>query len=253
MVLALAGAAGAADDPLAVARVLYNARDFDGAIAAAERARLLPQRSDSADLIAARAYLERYRQTAAPEDLASGRDRLRRLNTEGLDPRERTELLIGLGETLFFDDAPGAAADMFDVALSSSTTLDAQARERVLDWWATALDREARPRPEFERQALYQKIRDRMREELVADPATATASYWLSAAALGQGDPQSAWDAAQAAWVRAPLAFDRGAALKADLDRLVERGIAPERSKRLGKPVEVLQAEWQQFKDRWER
>jgi hypothetical protein len=231
--------------------VLYNGRDFEGALSAAEEGRRQPQRVDSADLIAARAYLERFRQTAAADDLSSARERLRGINAGRLDSRERTELLIGLGETLYFDNAAGAAADMFDLLLNSTLDLEIGARERVLDWWASAVDREARPRPEIERVAIYQRIRDRMRLELGVNPASATASYWLSAAALGQGDPQAAWDAAQAAWVRSALVPDRGQALRYDLDELIERGIAPERSKRTGRPVDSIRSEWGEFKERW--
>jgi hypothetical protein len=127
----------------------------------------------------------------------------------------------------------------------------------VLDWWASALDKDVRGGrggvavSDAERQAVYQNIRDRMQMELSADPANATASYWLTAAAWGQGDHQAAWDAALAGWVRAPLASDHGAELRGDLDRLVQRGIIPERARALAQPVEVLQAEWDGFKERW--
>ena len=56
---------------------------------------------------------------------------------------------------------------------------------------------------------MYQRIRERMQSELSTIPASAAASYWISAAARGQGDLQGAWEAAQAGWVRAPLAGDR--------------------------------------------
>jgi hypothetical protein len=137
--------------------------------------------------------------------------------------------------------------------LAGAAELTPDARERLLDWWASALDQEARPRPDIERQRVYQGIRDRMRDELRTNPSSATASYWLAAAALGQGDSQGALDAAQAGWIRAPLTADRGAALRADLDRLVAQGIAPERSKMLGRPVDGFREEWEQFKMKWER
>src|SRR6185503_8577581 len=78
-------------DPLDRARALYNERQFEAALAAAEEGGRVAARQDSADLIAARAYLERFRESAAPEDLASARDRLRRLNPERLSARERVE------------------------------------------------------------------------------------------------------------------------------------------------------------------
>ena len=240
-------------DPLARARLLYNQRQFEAAIAAAEEGRRAPALADAADLIAARAYLERFRESAAPDDLTAARERLRRINPDRLGVRERAEYLIGLGETLFFDDAAGAAAGVFESVLTGGAALTADARERVLDWWASALDRDARGRSDLERPIVYRAIRDRMQAELGAQPSSATASYWLSAAAWGLGDHQAAWDAAQAGWVRAPLASDRGAALRGDLDRLVLRAIIPDRARALAQAPASLATEWESFKEKWSR
>jgi hypothetical protein len=255
VVLAWATAAGAAEvrDPLAHARLLYNQRQFDAAIAAAEQARVVPARADAADLVAARAYLERFRESAATNDLTNARERLRRLNPSRFTPAERVEFVVGLGETLYYDGAFAAAADVFASVLARGATLAPDARERALDWWATALDREARPRSDLDRQVAYQRIRERMRQEQAERPESATASYWLAAAALGQGDWQAAWAAAEAAWVRAPLANDQGEALRADLDRLMQRAIAIERAKATAVPSEEVLGEWEQFKTRWNR
>src|SRR5579864_1430745 len=76
VVVLAATAASAADtrrDLLERARSLYNGGQFEGAIAAADQARLTPSRADSADLIAARAYLERFRTSRTADDLVSGR------------------------------------------------------------------------------------------------------------------------------------------------------------------------------------
>ena len=245
--------AAAEDDPLARARLLYNQRQFEAAVAAADEARSLRGRADSADLVAARAYLERFRESAAPADLASARERLRRLDPLGFDTRERAEFIIGLGEALFFDGVPGAAAEVFDSVLGAPYDLRADARELVLDWWASAQDREARPRADAPRRVIYERIRDRMRAELAVHPGSSAAAYWLAAAARGQGDLDGAWDAAQAGWVRAPLAIDRGAALRGDLDRLVLRGLAPERAKARALSVDSVILEWEQFKVRWNK
>jgi hypothetical protein len=253
LLLALPAVATAADDPLVRARLLYNERKFEAAVSAAEQARLLPARADAADLVAARAYLERYRDSAASDDLTNARERLRRIVPAKFDPRERVEYIIGLGETLFFDGAYGAAAAVFDSVLKSGAALTVDARERVLDWWATALDREAKPRPEAERHAAYQRIRGRMDEELALHAGSGAASYWLAAAARAQGDLQGAWDAAQAAWVRAPLAADGGAAIRSDLDLLVLRGIVPDRAKASAQTADTLRMQWEQFKERWKR
>jgi hypothetical protein len=251
--LAAAVAVAAADDPLARARQLYNQRQFDAAIEAAEQARQQPGTADAADLIGARAYLERFRSSAAADDLTSARERLRRLNPERFPSRERTEYIVGLGEALYFDNAFGAAATVFDTILRSGDLLAGPAREHVLDWWATALDRDTRPRPEIDRQGVYQKMRARLEDEIASHPGSGAAAYWLAAAARAQGDLQAAWDAAMAGWVRAPLSPDRGAQLRGDLDRLVTSAIVPERAKVLAQPPDNLRNDWERFKERWTR
>jgi hypothetical protein len=243
----------AADDPLTRARLLYNQRQFHEAITAAEQARLIPAHADLADLVAARAYLEQFRESAAADDLANARDRLGRLDPAKFPPRERAEYIVGLGEALFFDDSFGAAAAVFDSVLLSDEVMSSDARERVLDWWATSVDREAKPRPDIDRQEIYQRIRARMRDEIATRPANGTAVYWLAASAQAQGDQQAAWDAAQAGWVRAPLTGGHGASLRADLDRLVTMAIVPDRARVLGQPADTLRAQWDQFKERWKR
>jgi hypothetical protein len=238
-------------DPLDRARALYNQRHFEAAVNAADEARKLPQQANGADLIAARAYLERFRESSSPDDLLHARERLRGISPDKFSPRERIEFIVGLGETLYFEGSSGAAAAVFESVLVSGGDLADDARERVLDWWASALDQDARPRPEIERQTVYQRVRDRMVLELAANPASGTAPYWAAAAARGQGDLQAAWDAAQAAWVRAPLTHDHGAALRHDLDVLVQKAIVPERARVLGRPPDSLMTEWDAFKVMW--
>jgi hypothetical protein len=252
--LALLGAtplAAQQRDPLDRARTLYNERQYDAAITAADEVRRLPDRSDSADLIAARALLERFRETEESEHLARARERLQRISPAKFGTRERVEFIVGLGQALYFENAVGAAAATFDSVLLLRSELSPDARERMLDWWASALDQDAKLRPEIDRQAIYQRVRDRMAEELSVNAASATAAYWASAAARNQGDLQAAWNAAQAGWVRAPLTLDRAATLRTDLDQLVQKAIVPERARILGKPPEMLLAEWEQFKERW--
>jgi hypothetical protein len=240
-------------DPLGEARLLYNQQKFDAAIGAAEQARLTPSNSDGADLIAARAYLERFRESGATDDLTNARERLRRLDPARFNPQERVEFVVGLGETLFFDQSFGAAADVFQAALDGGDSLAADSRERVLDWWGSAIDREAKLRPETERPALYDRVRARMQAELSIRPASGTSAYWLAAAARGKGDLDAAWSAAEAGWVRATLASDHGEALRADLDRLMQRGIIPERARMTTQSADNLRLEWEKFKDRWKR
>jgi hypothetical protein len=253
LVLLAPPAAYSADtpDPLSEARQLYNQRQFDGALAAAARARLVPASADRADLIAARAYLERFRDSGASDDLTNAHERLRRLDPRRFDLVERTEFMVGVGEALYFDESYGAAADVFDTALESGAALPAAARDRVLDWWAIAVDRDAWLRPEETRGGSYQRIQVRMRDELTTWPGSSTAAYWVAAAARAEGDLEAAWDAAQAGWVRATLATDRGAGLRADLDRLMLVAIIPERARWLAQPPEDLKLDWENFKQRW--
>ena len=238
-------------DPLSEARQLYNQRKFEAALAAAERARQTLAVADRANLIAARAYLERFRETGMSDDLMNARERLRRIDPKGFDTLERTEFIVGLGEALYLDESYGAAADVFATVLDNPNALPADSRDRVLDWWAIAVDRDVWLRQEPGREGAYQRIRARMRDELTARPGSSTAVYWLAAAARSQGDLQAAWDAVEAGWVRASLAIDRAAGLRADLDWLMLVGIIPERARELAQPTEDLKRDWDKFKERW--
>ncbi len=94
-------------------------------------------------------------------------------------------------------------------------------RDRVFEWWAGALDREAQFGPEAERGVIYRRILDRAEAELARNDRSPSASYWLAAAARGVGDLERAWGASIAGWVRARGLGPRGDALRADLDRFV--------------------------------
>ena len=247
-----------AADPLAEARRLYNSGQFDAAEQAALEALKAPGMAEGARLVLGRIHLERFRRNANPAELAAGREALRAVDTRALDPRDRVELTIGLGEALYLDDRFGPAAELFQWALDRSTALGPGAHERLLDWWATALDRMAQGQPKDARQETYRRVLARMEEELALEPGIGPAAYWLTAAARGLGDLERAWNLAAAAWVGAVLSRDRGAALRADLDRLVVQAIIPERAARLhirdSKPAAAgMLAEWEAFKSSWSR
>jgi hypothetical protein len=254
--LLLRSAPAGAADPLTDARRLYNQGQYDAAERAAREAARTPSAADGARVVLGRIQLERYRQTASPADLSDAIDALRAVDAGPLDPRERIELAIGMGEALYLEDRFGASAALFDSVLDHSAILGSVAHDRVLDWWATALDRQAQARPAGERSDLYDRIAARMSEELAKDAASAPAGYWLPAALRGAGDPDAAFDEATAAWVRAALARDRGAALRADLDRLVVHGILPDRAARLPgrdhtQALAGMGGDWEAFKARW--
>ena len=100
-----------------------------------------------------------------------------------------------------------------------------------MDWWATSVDRHAQVTP-LHRIELYERIVNRMDAELRAHPGSTAAAYWLPAAARSMGDLDRAWTSAIAGWLRARVTGGHGAALRADLDRLVQTAIIPERARR---------------------
>lgn len=257
LIVALAaGVAHGAADPLAEARRLYNLGQYENAARFARDAIKLPATAEGGRLILGRIYLEQYRQSANADDLMQARESLRAVNTQSLDHRERVELAIGQGEALFLDDRFGPAAELFERALDSSSLLGTAAHERLLDWWASAIDRLALTGPRDAREGVYARIVVRMEKELAADPSSAPAAYWLAAASRGAGNLDRAWNAAMAGWVSATLGRDHGAALRADLDRLMVQGIIPDRAVRL-QPRDMKQAsavmlsEWEALKASW--
>ena len=251
----------AAEHPsLAKARMLYNAGEFDAAIAAAEVARADPASADAAALVAARAHLERYRlRTGNADDLTAARQILSQVRIDALLPRDQMDLLVGLGQALYLADTFGAAAELFDAALSRAMSLSAlSVRERsmLLDWWANAVDREAQRLGAERRASLMRPVVERMEEELYQDPGNATANYWLAVAARGAGDTDRSWHAAIAAWVRAPMEPGTAATLRGNIDKFVATVLIPERARM--RPVAEqqaalaeLQAEWELVKQQW--
>ena len=147
-----------------------------------------------------------------------------------LSPRDQVDLLVGLGQSLYLTDLFGPAADFFDTALERGTLLPDRDRLMLLDWWATALDREAQAAAPNGRARLHARIAERMEEELRHDPGSAPANYWLAVAARGAGDLDTAWDAAVAGWIRATLGPE-ASQLRADIDRLVTEALIPERAR----------------------
>jgi tetratricopeptide (TPR) repeat protein len=248
----------AAADPLAEARRLYNQGQYDTAARYAREAMKTPATMDSARLVLGRIHLERYRRSAEAVDLTQAREALANINPALLDARERTELLVGMGECLFLEDKFGTAAEVFERALDGSESLGTGAHGRVLDWWATSLDRLALSRPRESRDTLYARIVTRMEKELALDPGSAPAAYWLAAALRSAGSLERAWHAAMAGWILATLNRDHGAELRADLDRLMTLGIIPERAAKL-QPRDPKQAtgsmlaEWESVKGAWTR
>lgn len=241
---------------LAKARAAYNQQQFDAAIAAALAAQKVGVTADAATVVLSRAYLERYRQRANPTDLAAARAQLGTVRVANLDARDHVDFIIALGEALFFEDDFGAAAAMFESGIDSALAQGAATGEAMLDWWGSAIERQAESLERDQRAAVFARLRDRMTRELERNPASPAAAYWSVVAARGAGDPLGAWDAAIAAWVRARLAGSRSAQLRADLDKLVLEGIIPDRvrvmaQEKRGQAESDLRTEWAILKERW--
>jgi len=241
---------------LAKARSLYNAGDFEGAIEAASVARRDADWADAAALVVARAHLERYRQRADTEDLTAARAALGAVRAAVLTPRDQVDLIVGLGLSLYLGETYGAAAELFETALSRAALLASRDRQLLLDWWATALDREAQSRPADRRTRVFERIAARMNEEIQRDPGSPVANYWLAVSARGAGDIDGAWNSAVAAWVRSTLSPETTAGLRDDLDRLVTQALIPERSRTLvarepQEAVAALTTEWELVKSQW--
>jgi hypothetical protein len=245
----------APQDPLVRARQLYNERQYDAAIAAARDARALPAVSEAAAVVLGRAHLERYRSGSDAGDLTAARETLVAVDTARLAPRERHELLVGLGELLYFEGHFGAAAELFAAALGAAPGGEATGRESVLDWWAIALDHAAQASGDAERRHLYTRMLERVEPAAAGDQPSAAAMYWAAAAAAGMDDFGRAWHAAIAAWVRAPLAAGPRETLRADLERLVQQVVIPGRANTLVRVVDTkqtiaeMQSEWSAIKE----
>jgi len=255
MLLACSSAYAAEPSALARARMLYNAADYDGAIAAAAIARTQAAAVDAAALVEARAHLERYRRSADAMDLAAARDALNAVHSAMLSPRDQVDFLVGLGQSLYLTGLFGPAADLFDTALERGTLLPARDRLLLLDWWATALDREAQTAAPDRRARLAAHIAARMEEELRRDPGSVPANYWLAVAARVTGDLDAAWDAAVAGWIRATLG-PAGSQLRSDIDRLVTEALIPERARvrparEQADAAESLRSQWNLIKEQW--
>lgn len=241
---------------LARARTLYNERQFDQAIEAARLAGDSPETRDPAAVVLARALLERYRERVDPADLGAAREALGGVRTLLLEDRERVEYLLALGQALFLEDEFGAAAVVFESGVEKARIADPELGDAMVDWWGSAAERQADGESRSQRIATFAVLAARMSEELQRAPGSASASYWLAAARRGSGDPLAAWHAAIAGWVRARLAGERAAALRADLDKLMIQGIIPDRVKDLGEDDRAaaesqLRADWELVKERW--
>jgi hypothetical protein len=257
----LAAADAVADTPagtaLARSREAYNAARYDAAISGASAALPDAAIADAARLIIGRALLERFRTTSYDADLASAIEALRAVVPSRLDPDDRVEWIVGMGQWLFYTERFGAAAEMFEQVVGHARLGGPHAADRALDWWASALDRHAQRIASTSRERVYRRILDRVEQEIARNPASVAGNYWLVAAARGAGDVDRAWESAVASWLRAELAPDHAATLRTDLDRLVLTAIIPDRARSAGgrdqrQAADTMVTEWERFKSSWD-
>ncbi|HEX5110790.1 MAG TPA: hypothetical protein VFV95_20205 [Vicinamibacterales bacterium] len=241
---------------LVSARRLYNTAEYDAAIDAAAEARRAPDWADAAAVVQGRAYLERYRLRSDPADLAAGGEALHFARSWRLAPRDGIDQLVGVGQWLYLSDWFGAAADLFDNALTQSVLLTARERLQLLDWWATAVDRAAQSRPADRRAPAYARLLARMEDEIRRDPSSPVANYWLPVSARGVGDLDRAWEASGAGWARSVLSSETWFPVREDLDRFVTYVLVVERSRSrngLEQPeaMRAMLEDWEELKQQW--
>jgi hypothetical protein len=258
LALLVSAAPAAAQSALESARQFYNQGKFDAAVKLAAELRSDPGSANAASLVLARSYLERFRQSEDRADLVAGREALREVKPALLGSREQAEYLVGLGESLYLGESYGAAAEIFASAFDRSRDLGPRAFDRVFDWWATSLDRVAQSGVMENIDVIYAQILARSETALAQGPGLSAPAYWSVVASRFLGNPMRAWDAAVAGWVRAPLAGDQAAALRADLDRLVLQAIIPERVRQMAstdrdreRAAATLRAAWEDVKKEW--
>lgn len=269
--LLLWGAVASAQTPaqvsqLAKARQSFNQGLYDQAIAAAQDIRAVPALAPAAGVVLGRAYVERYQLAADSTDLQQAHSVLAGVDAERLSPSDRRDLTIGLGLTVFYEGRPGAAAEMLEVALATpvdAASASPRARQKLFDWWATAVDRAAQLAPDAGRHKFYERIMRQSELELARDATSTAAGYWLAAGARGAAELDRAWHAAIAAWIRAKgPSLQKDARLnpnidpRADLDILVVAAIIPERARALDPRatqalIAAMRAEWEQIKSSW--
>jgi len=255
LVFVIVSAAGPRD-VLSRAKQLYNGAQYTEAIEAAADAAKTGDLASAAHLVMARALLERFRQSGNEEDKSAARDALKQVRASDLSDDDRVELIIALGESLYFDGQSGAAAEQFELALAHVDRRASVRRERLLDWWATALDRQSQTATDAVARSLQARIVRRMEEELRTDTGSPVASYWLAAGARASGDVERAWDAAIAGWVRISQSGQRGTGTRGDLDALMTRAIIPDRARLISPSAPDVAAanmrtQWEALKKAW--
>ena len=244
---------------MADARDRYNEGQFDDAIATAG-AVWQETGSDAAGVVLARAKLERFRALEEPLDLDEAHALLRTVDPSKLSQTEQVEWEIGVASTLYLQGRYGPASELLDRLLRQPGLTQAD-RDRLVDWWASAVDRVAQRQPQDQRVRSYERLAGRLETALGQDAVSAAGTYWLVVAARGAGELQRAWDLGVVGWVRAPRTGSSRETLRSDLDRLMLQGVIPDLAvfRTGGAPdddasiaqMAELAGEWEALKTAW--
>ena len=124
------------------ARELYNAGRVDEAAEQAE-ADWVATASAEAGLVLARAKLDRFSRLESGSDLSDARQLLDRIDVTTLLPAQKLDWEVGVATGLFLAGRAGPSGVMFE-RLLDHPLLEGAERDRVLNWWATAVDRVGR-------------------------------------------------------------------------------------------------------------
>jgi len=247
--------AAGAQTPAEAARHLYNQGRYDQALTAADRLRAVAATANLGALIAGRARIERFRTSGDEADVQAARQALAAVKPSRLVARDQTDYLVGLGELQYLDDTFDVAAELFEVALDRIGDANPRDFNRVFDWWAASLDRHARSSDASARDLAYARLRDRSLIERARRASAVSVSYWLVVALRSLGELDRAWAVARTAWITAALDDDQGPPLRADLDRLVNEALIPERVREMGgsdrdreRNAAALHAAWETMK-----
>ena len=173
-------AMAAAQSDLERARTLYNAGMFDESIAAATVAKKKPAAAPSATLIAARARLELFRQSArspGPGCRARGSCFTESTHSGAAGnhrvadwPRHRAVPRRSAGTR---------RCDVHDRVAEPRAGCRLAEFDKLLEWWASTLSRVAESLSGLARKDAYAAMLAAVRGELERDPLSRPATYWL--------------------------------------------------------------------------
>ena len=153
-----------------------------------------------------------------------------RCSSASLSPRDQVDLLIGLGQALYFGEVYGAGRGSLRHGAREGHAAERARSDRCCSTGGPPRSTARRScGPSIAARRSTQRIGERMDRELHDDPSNARRQLLAVIAARGAGDLDLAWSAAISGWVRSTLNPATTEQLRADLDRVVGQALIPER------------------------